>query len=455
MTLPDRRCFWLSGGNVRMASNDTGSRARWRQAFRAEWRTVGGLGRTALVGLLLTLAAAVMLGLTLPSQIQDLIVEGRLREVEAVVEDLTRSGVMVHAQHPAISHFDEEVRLRLLGTDTVRVKVWSADGTVLYSDASTLAGRRYRLSPELATAFTGVPVVHVPDLSLPENTFERGFDTLLEYYIPAVDDSGEIIAVFEVYQDAVSLATTVDLIRRAVWVTISVVFGLLVIFTTTLTFTNWQALDRRRRQAEGLLADLAHSQDEERERVIGMLHDDVGQPLYRILYGLQTLGARLDDGDLGVEVKRLDGLGREIDRTLRAELRLLRHHIGGDESLATTLASLVDITRRETDLAVDAYLDPSIEVGPGSRAALVRAAEEGLINARKHARAHHVDISLERRRGRIVLEVADDGVGYRGPEGLGIVTHRQRIEAVGGGLTVSPRGRGTVLSAWVPVQGEE
>ncbi len=419
------------------------------------WRTVGGLGRSALVGLLLTLAAAVVLGLSLPTQIQDLMVAGRLRELEAVVEDLTRTGLIHHAQHPVVAHFDEEVRLRLLGTDTVRVKVWSADGTILYSDASGLIGQKYPPSPDLTTAFAGGPVVDVPDLSLPENTFEQDFDALLEYYIPAVSESGEVIAVFEVYQEASSLATTVGLIRRAVWVTIAVVFGLLATFTTTLTFSNWRALDRRRRQAEGLLTALARSQDEERERVIGILHDDVGQPLYRILYGLQTLSTHLDDGELGGEVKRLDGLGREIDQALRAELRLLRHHVGGDESLATTVASLVDVTRRETDLEIDVYLDPSIEVPPGSRAALVRAAEEGLINARKHAQAHHVDITLERRRGRIVLEVADDGIGYRGPEGLGIVTHRERIEALGGGLGVTPRGRGTVLSAWVPAPEEK
>ncbi len=297
MTLPNLPTSWLSGGNVTTASGDT--RRSWRQAFGMEWRTVGGLGRSALVGLLLTLAAAVVLGLSLPTQIQDLMVAGRLRELEAVVEDLTRSGVMQNAGHAAIYQFDEEVRLRLLGTDTVRVKVWSADGTVVYSDAAGLAGRSYRLSTELATAFTGQSVVHIPDLSRPENAFEQGFDTLLEYYIPAVSESGEVIAVFEVYQEASSLATTVSLIRRAVWVTIAVVFGLLATFTTTLTFSNWRALDRRRRQAEGLLTSLARSQDEERERVIGILHDDVGQPLYRILYGLQTLSTHIEDGDLG------------------------------------------------------------------------------------------------------------------------------------------------------------
>ena len=51
----------------------------------------------------------------------------------------------------------------------------------------------------------------------------------------------------------------------------------------------------------------------------------------------------------------------------------------------------------------------------------------------------------------LVLEVQDDGVGIGRPLGLGLTSTRERLEAIGGGLTVGTRrGRGTILRAWVP-----
>jgi signal transduction histidine kinase len=90
--------------------------------------------------------------------------------------------------------------------------------------------------------------------------------------------------------------------------------------------------------------------------------------------------------------------------------------------------------------------------------ALFRIAQEALNNVVKHARASRVEITLERSGSEYMMSVQDDGVGFNAVEehtawrpGLGMVTMRERAQAVGGrfeihALSVS----GTRLTVRVP-----
>jgi hypothetical protein len=79
----------------------------------------------------------------------------------------------------------------------------------------------------------------------------------------------------------------------------------------TLTLSNARALDGRRRHAEQLLRGLLRAEDGERHRIVGSLHDDFGQTLYRVLYGLE--GCRARPGEEFLVAAELDKLtaGRE------------------------------------------------------------------------------------------------------------------------------------------------
>ena len=92
------------------------------------------------------------------------------------------------------------------------------------------------------------------------------------------------------------------------------------------------------------------------------------------------------------------------------------------------------------------------------RATLFRIAQEAVRNARKHARAGVVEVSLEHHDAGYRLVVRDDGVGFdadatvESPPGhLGLTAMRERAEMVGGyrRVTSSPH-EGTTIEAWVP-----
>ncbi len=125
--------------------------------------------------------------------------------------------------------------------------------------------------------------------------------------------------------------------------------------------------------------------------------------------------------------------------------------------LEPALTELIEVTRAETDLDITLDVELDRLPGPVSASALFAAAEEGLINARKHARATAVSVRLWSDATRTTLEVVDDGVGVEASEGIGLATTRERLGALGGGLSVRRRrGGGTLLRAWVTIgEGEE
>jgi signal transduction histidine kinase len=78
---------------------------------------------------------------------------------------------------------------------------------------------------------------------------------------------------------------------------------------------------------------------------------------------------------------------------------------------------------------------------------------ETVTNTTKHAEATRIDVTVELRDGRLSVCVRDDGVGGADPAfGSGLVGLRDRIEAMGGTMTLdSPSGGGTTLIADLPL----
>jgi signal transduction histidine kinase len=88
-----------------------------------------------------------------------------------------------------------------------------------------------------------------------------------------------------------------------------------------------------------------------------------------------------------------------------------------------------------------------------TREALFRAAQEGLTNARKHASARRIDLTLDYADAAVCLEVRDDGeaVPAAPSTGFGLVGLRERAEHVGGRLSAGAAAdRGWVLRIEVP-----
>jgi signal transduction histidine kinase len=118
-----------------------------------------------------------------------------------------------------------------------------------------------------------------------------------------------------------------------------------------------------------------------------------------------------------------------------------------DESLDQALAQAVQEAAQRYGASVDMELASGIVLSPREKEAVIRIASEAVANAAQHSGAEVLRIYLERADAGMRLGVEDDGSGFdedQPKRGFGLVTMKDRAEALGGKLRVdSRRGAGT------------
>src|SRR5262249_3548201 len=118
-----------------------------------------------------------------------------------------------------IASIDWLMDATLRGRNVVEVKIWSIDGTVLYSRNKALIGRHYGVDDDLGEALRGEVAAGITDLQDPENEFERQeYSRLLSVYAPVRHDSdGRIIGATEFYQPSDELDADINAARARSW----------------------------------------------------------------------------------------------------------------------------------------------------------------------------------------------------------------------------------------------
>jgi PAS domain S-box-containing protein len=195
---------------------------------------------------------------------------------------------------------------------------------------------------------------------------------------------------------------------------------------------------------------------EERQRLARELHDSVSQVLYGVGLGARTASALLDRAPIAPEWK--SNLAEPLEYVLSlaeaglAEMRALIFELRPDslekEGLVAALTRQAAALRARHKLAVRTELCPEPALSFEAKEALYRIAQESLNNTVKHAQAERVDLRLDVRRGEILLELVDDGVGFD-PQAeysghMGLNSMRERAAKLGGTLDIdSSVGKGT------------
>jgi two-component system NarL family sensor kinase len=309
----------------------------------------------------------------------------------------------------AVDRLDRAVLARLLVRDVARVKIWAADGTIVYSDKTELIGSRYDLGDdELAVIADGSIEAEESDLSKPENRFERAFGGLLEVYTRIRSPEGEPL-LFEVYYSAEGIeARRAEVLDQFRPITVG---GLLVLLavTTPLMWVLTRRLDRAARERERLLRAAVDASDAERRRIARDLHDTVVQDLTGTAFGLS---ASARDG--GADPTTLETMASSVRGSLRS-LRSLLVEIHPPDLRTTGLpAALGDLVAPAAGVGVEAEVSTT-DLGflPDHTVALVwRVAQEAVRNSLRHSGANHLHVSVHRDGGLVVLEVTDDGRGF-------------------------------------------
>lgn len=201
---------------------------------------------------------------------------------------------------------------------------------------------------------------------------------------------------------------------------------------------------------------------DERQRLAREIHDTLAQGLAGIITQAQAAQRVWHAPDRArPHVDRALALAREALTEARRSVQALRP----TELESTRLPdALADLTRRwATDAGVTTTMDvtgEAVPLAPATEVALFRTAQESLTNVARHAGASRVAVTLSYLGDVVLLDIRDDGTGFE-PDlaaadpglgaGFGLLGMSQRVEGVGGVLTVeSAPGEGTAVGASVP-----
>lgn len=386
----------------------------------------------------------------------------RLLENAKLVESVLRDD-LVTASPAAIARVDDVVLTGVLTQSVVRVKLWSADGVVLYSDNPAQIGGRFDLGAEERELLEdGGAEVEETELNRPENALDPGDGDVIEAYTRIRLPSGEPV-LFELYERFDSLNASARRILGAVAWPMLAAIALILLVQVPLVWSLSRRLQRGYEEREGLLAAAVAASNRERRRIASYLHDGPVQEIAGVAFGLAPLAesaaARGDTAEAGELRRAVDGLRQNI-RDLRSLLVDLHPPNLAAQGLESAFADLVSpLEARGVDVTVS--VDGADRLDPEQRALVFRAAQEAVRNVVAYAGARNVALTLRREEGRIRLAVTDDGRGFtqetraeranEGHMGLSLLGELARMSGAALDVRSAP-GAGTTVSLEVPVR---
>ncbi|HXD64329.1 MAG TPA: sensor histidine kinase [Solirubrobacteraceae bacterium] len=192
--------------------------------------------------------------------------------------------------------------------------------------------------------------------------------------------------------------------------------------------------------------------DTERRRLERDLHDGAQQRLTALSAHLGMASRELSGGDAQAG-EALRAAQVELDGAID-ELRDLVHGIHPPVLRRFGLARAIEVAAARATIPIELVALPEVRLDEVAETSAYFVVLEALNNAQRYAGAHVIQVRLRLHGDRLVVEVADDGVGGATElDALGLQGLRDRVEAIGGTFHIqSEPGAGTRVSAAIPAR---
>lgn len=241
-------------------------------------------------------------------------------------------------------------------------------------------------------------------------------------------------------------------------------FSLFVARLAVTQLRQWQstaALRSAQDRMRNLSYRLMRAQEDERMRIAGELHDDIGQQMISVLIQLEAVHQTMRDAD-GVVGEQMAKVAATV-RSVCDDLRLLSHHLHPATidilGLVPALQSFCREFAEHTGIEVEFRTDQLPETLPAEAPiCLYRVAQEALRNVQKHSGSLRARLELTTSQDSVRMQVIDSGAGFAPGSldhspGLGMASMAERVRGLGGHFRVeSLPGHGTCIEASLPLR---
>jgi signal transduction histidine kinase len=183
-----------------------------------------------------------------------------------------------------------------------------------------------------------------------------------------------------------------------------------------------------------------------RRRIARDLHDGLAQELSFILHRTQRLSVSDEIASADIAA----AAARALDESRQAITMLARP---ADASLDASVVQAAEDVAARDGVRLQLDLTPGIRASDAVHDSVMRIVREAMTNAIRHGHARAVAITLKDEHG-VQLVIEDDGSGLPAGGaggGFGLISMRERAEALGGTVELSTRGgRGARVEVWLP-----
>lgn len=220
------------------------------------------------------------------------------------------------------------------------------------------------------------------------------------------------------------------------------------------------ALVREQQAREDYTRRLIGSQEAERQRIAGELHDSIGQNLLLVKNRTQiALALAGDHEELRQHLGGISEVATQAIAEVRQISRDLRPYQLDQLGLTRALEAMIaNATQSAPELAISRRLENVDPAFAGDAAThLYRVAQESMNNILKHSGARRVRVDLERDIHHVRLIIEDDGCGFAATNpagssaGFGLRNIAERVRILGGTLVVDSKpGAGTRIEVTIP-----
>jgi signal transduction histidine kinase len=227
-----------------------------------------------------------------------------------------------------------------------------------------------------------------------------------------------------------------------------------------------KALRNTKNSLQSLSARLLQMQDTERRRMARDLHDITGQELAVIVMSLSQLSNNIESPgfDARGAISEMTALVRKVESEVRTLAYLLHPPMLDELGLRAALSWYAEGFAKRSEIEVGLDIPPALpRLSRDKEIALFRVVQESLTNVLRHSGSPDAHISASNKSGCLRVCVTDSGHGFssqpnNGPQnedvalGVGILGMRERLQQLGGTLTIRSTSEGTQVIASVPLE---
>jgi signal transduction histidine kinase len=211
---------------------------------------------------------------------------------------------------------------------------------------------------------------------------------------------------------------------------------------------------------------IIQAEEDARKKLSRDLHDGPTQTISAIAMRMGYINRLIQKSpeQVPAELQKVEELARRTTKEIRHLLFTLRPLVLETHGLAVALSQLAEKMKETHGQNVAVRVSREVEnaLDYNQQGIIFYIVEEGVNNARKHARAEIINVSVLPQGEYAVVQIADNGVGfnmnsvtsgYENRGSLGMINMRERAELIEGTLKVESReGRGTMITVYIPLR---